>query len=73
MHELKAEPYLLTADEVASQLATDPDNGLSEQEAQSRLAKFGLNELQGGGGVSAGRILMKQIFNAMVLVSIISI
>lgn len=68
--ELSRLPYLLTADEVARELNTDPDSGLSEEEAKSRLTKAGLNELEGGGGVSAGRILAKQIFNAMVLILI---
>jgi len=67
--QLSNPPHLLSADEVALQLQTDPDNGLSDEAAKSRLTQFGLNELLGGGGVSAGRILMKQIFNAMVLVS----
>ena len=68
--ELSNSPHLLSADEVAQQLQTDPDNGLSDEEAQSRLTKFGLNELLGGDGVSIGRILAGQIFNAMTLVSI---
>ena len=66
---LSNEPYLLTADEVVQELRTDPDYGLSDQEAQSRLTQFGPNALLGAQGVSAGRILVKQIFNAMVLVS----
>jgi len=61
-------PHLLPADEVAQLLQTDTDNGLSDEEAKSRLTKFGLNELLGGGGVNAGQILMRQVFNAMVLV-----
>jgi len=69
---LTCSPHLLSADEVAQQLHTDPDNGLSDEEAKSRLTKSGLNELLGGGGVSASRILMKQIFNAMVLVLIMA-
>lgn len=63
--------YLLTAEEVVRELTTDPDNGLSVQEANNRLQQFGLNELDAGGGVSVLRILMGQIFNAMVLVSMI--
>ncbi|KAF8429556.1 sodium transport ATPase [Tirmania nivea] len=70
--ELSNPPHLLPADEVARQLQTDPDNGLSDEEAKSRLTKFGLNELLGGGGVSASQILMRQIFNAMVLVLIMA-
>ena len=67
--ELSNPPHLLSADEVVQQLQTDSDNGLSEEEAKSRLTKFGPNELMGGGGVNAGQILMRQVFNAMVLVS----
>ena len=66
--QLSKPPYILSAEEVANELGADPDQGLSEEEAQSRLTRVGLNELTGGGGVSAGRILAKQIFNAMVLV-----
>lgn len=65
-------PYLLPSDEVIKFLNTDGDDGLSEQEAQSRLTKVGPNELAGGPGVSAVRILMRQIFNAMVLVLIMA-
>lgn len=70
--ETSKQPYLLSADEVARELQTDPDNGLSDHEAHSRMTRVGLNELEGDGGVSVGRILAKQIFNAMVLVLIIA-
>lgn len=70
--ELSNPAHLLPANEVVQQLQTDPDNGLSNEEAQSRLTKFGLNELLGGGGVNAGQILMRQVFNAMVLVLIMA-
>jgi Na+-exporting ATPase len=68
---LSSPAYLLTAEEIVQQLATDTDNGLSEEEAQRRITKYGLNELEAGGGVSAFKILMGQIFNAMVLVTLI--
>ena len=67
--QLSRDAYLLTADEVLRELQTDPDSGLSEATAKSRLAESGLNELEVGGGVNPMRILMGQIFNAMVLVS----
>lgn len=70
--ELSNPPHLLPAHEVAQQLQTDPDNGLSDEEAKSRLTQFGLNELLGGGGVNPGQILMRQVFNAMVLVLIMA-
>ncbi|KAF8658396.1 hypothetical protein AX16_002004 [Volvariella volvacea WC 439] len=61
-------PHLLTANQVIQELTTDPDNGLSQTEVQDRLKRFGLNELEGGGGVSPLRIFIGQIFNAMALV-----
>lgn len=70
---LSSPAYLLTAEEIVQQLATDTDNGLSEEEAQRRITKYGLNELEAGDGVSAFKILMGQIFNAMVLVTLIYI
>lgn len=70
MLRLLAPAYLLAAEEVALQLATDPENGLSEDEAKSRLTKYGLNELEAGDRVSATKILMKQVFNAMALVNL---
>lgn len=66
---LSAPAYLLTAEEIILQLATDPENGLSEEEAKLRLTKYGLNELEAGDQVGVTTILMKQIFNAMVLVN----
>lgn len=69
LQELSASAYLLTAEEVILQLATDPENGLSEEEAKFRLTKYGFNQLEAGGHVSVTRILMKQVFNAMVLVN----
>lgn len=66
---LSQDAYLLSPDQVLSELVTDLDTGLSESAAKERLSDVGLNELQGGGGVSVVRILMGQIFNAMVLVS----
>lgn len=69
---LSSPAYLLTAEEIVQQLATDTDNGLSEEEAQRRITKYGLNELEVGGGVSAFKILMGQIFNAMVLILIMA-
>lgn len=68
--ELSAPAYLLTVGEIFLQLGTNPENGLSEDEAKSRLTRFGLNELKVGVGVSVTGILMKQIFNAMVLVNL---
>jgi Na+-exporting ATPase len=66
--DLSKPAYLLTVEETLRELNTDPDTGLTEEDAKARLQKAGLNELQGGGGVSPAKILAGQIFNAMVLV-----
>ncbi|KAA8907824.1 putative P-type Na+-ATPase [Sphaerosporella brunnea] len=68
--ELSKPAYLLSVEEVLRELNADPDTGLNEADAKTRLQKAGLNELAGGGGVSPMQILAGQIFNAMVLVLI---
>jgi len=69
MHNgLSNDPYLLSGDQVAQQMSTDPENGLSDAEAGARMTKFGLNELDTGPGASVVRILLRQLFNAMGLV-----
>lgn len=61
-------PHLLPVNEVIHQLTTDQDNGLTEEQSATRIKQVGLNELEGGEGVSVLRILVGQIFNAMALV-----
>ena len=39
----EADPSLASADDVAKALNVDPSQGLSEEEAKRRLAKFGPN------------------------------
>jgi Na+-exporting ATPase len=68
--ELSKAVYLITAEEVARELNTDPDSGLNESDAKSRLEDAGKNVLRSGGGISSIRILMGQIFNAMAMVSL---
>ncbi len=46
-HTLEIDPITSTAEEVAAALGTDPETGLSSQEAARRLAEYGPNELQG--------------------------
>jgi potassium/sodium efflux P-type ATPase len=57
---------------VVEELKTDVDDGLSAGEAKSRLDEYGRNELGDGGGVNPGKILTRQIANAMTLVLIIA-
>ena len=38
-----APPYLLSIDDVAAQLSTDPESGLSDSEVKSRQLQYGPN------------------------------
>lgn len=69
--QLSKPAHLLSVDDVLRELATSPDDGLTADDAQARLAAAGPNELEGGGGISPLRILAGQIFNAMVLVGLL--
>ena len=62
-------PYLLTVDDTASALSTSVDTGLTEERAVQKQAQYGPNELDVGGGVPWYKILAKQLFNAMNIVS----
>jgi len=62
-------PFLLSVDDVARQLGTDIEHGLSAREVAELQKTYPLNELEGGSGVSWHKILIKQISNAMILVS----
>lgn len=61
--------HSLTYQQVIEETKCDPDNGLTTSEAKSRLEKHGNNDLGDDGGVSAGKILLRQVANAMTLVS----
>jgi Na+-exporting ATPase len=61
--------HALTFQEVVEQTKCKPDDGLNTSEAKSRLEKHGSNDLGEDGGVSPGKILLRQVANAMTLVS----
>jgi Na+-exporting ATPase len=61
--------HALTFQEVVEQTKCNPDDGLMTSEAKSRLEKHGNNDLGEDGGVSPGKILLRQVANAMTLVS----
>ncbi|KAI9734871.1 MAG: hypothetical protein M1834_001951 [Cirrosporium novae-zelandiae] len=69
---LSAPAYALPYDRVVRQLSTNVDDGLHNAEAEGRLQKYGTNELEGGSGVQLWKVILEQIFNAMVLVLIVS-
>ena len=61
--------HSLPYETVLSELSTEADEGLSAAEAKKRLEEHGPNEIEGGEGVSFAKIVIKQIANAMMLVS----
>ncbi len=54
--------------EVLERLGTDPAHGLSEKEAERRLAEHGPNELQAARRISPWAILLAQFKNVLILV-----
>lgn len=58
-------PYQLTPEEVAQELETNVDTGLSPAQAGQAFSKYGSNELDGGEGVPIWKVFVKQISNAM--------
>jgi magnesium-transporting ATPase (P-type) len=61
--------HALTSAQVADELQANTNNGLSSEEAATRLTKYGSNDLGEEKGVSAFSIFVQQIFNSMTLVS----
>lgn len=64
--------HCLAVAEVVEQLKADTSNGLSDDEAQKRLAEYGKNDLGEAQKVSPIRILIAQVANAMTLVLILA-
>ena len=63
-------PHTLSPQQLAEQLGTDVDNGLSSDEAAARLARDGSNTIQGAKGISVWEIFLQQIANALTVVLI---
>ncbi|NBD36410.1 MAG: HAD-IC family P-type ATPase, partial [Chloroflexi bacterium] len=64
--------WTLTPDEVLEALDTPPETGLSQAEAERRLAEYGPNELTERGLRSPWRILAAQFTEVMVIVLIVA-
>lgn len=64
--------HALPWSDVATELNANADDGLTADEAKKRLDQFGRNELGDGGGVNPGKILLRQVANAMTLVLIMA-
>ncbi len=57
--------HALTGRETAEYLVTDPETGLSEEQATQRLEKHGTNQPTGSGQKTYSRALMNQLFEPM--------
>jgi magnesium-transporting ATPase (P-type) len=69
--EFPKHPFLLSVEETAEALGTDMERGLTETQVARLKEKYPLNELDIGGTISWYRILMKQVLNAMIIVSLV--
>ena len=70
IQEYPRHPFQLLIDEVYRRLDTNNETGLTLIEAQEAQGKHGPNKLAGEGGVQWYSVLLKQISNAMILVSL---
>lgn len=62
-------PFQLSVEQLASVLNTNIEQGLSPAAAKDAQRKYGENMLSGQEGVKWYSVLLKQISNAMILVS----
>jgi magnesium-transporting ATPase (P-type) len=54
-------PYRLSAEQVAQELETNLETGLTDAQAKQKLDKYGPNKLDGGEGVAVWEVLFKQV------------
>jgi Ca2+-transporting ATPase len=64
--------YRLQASELAAELGTDAQRGLSDAEARARLAEYGSNELAGEKPVPAWRRFLAQFQDVLVILLLIA-
>jgi Na+-exporting ATPase len=64
--------HAMDGNAVAEILKTDTEQGLTNAEAADRIARHGHNELAGEGGVSAWKVLFRQLVNIMILILVIA-
>lgn len=61
--------HSLTHEQVVQELGGNAMEGLSPSDAEQKVQEYGKNELDNGPGVNPTKILVKQVANAMMLVS----
>jgi len=59
--DISSPPYKLTAEQVAQELETNLETGLSINAAKQKLEQYGPNKLDGGEGVAVWEVLFKQL------------
>lgn len=64
--------YFSDIKDVESEFLTSIPNGLTHEEAQNRLSEYGENRLEADSGVSAWKVLLRQVLNAMCVVLILA-
>lgn len=62
-------PFLLPIQDVFKALESDPDRGLSSVQVAQLREKYPPNELDVGGAIPWYTIFLRQLFNAMIIVS----
>ncbi|KAI0151797.1 hypothetical protein GGR57DRAFT_513753 [Xylariaceae sp. FL1272] len=70
--QLGRDPFLLSAEDVAKGLGTDPEKGLSSDQVAQLQKEHPPNELDVGGAIAWYKILFKQFANAMILVLVLA-
>lgn len=66
--ECRKHPFLLPVEEVAEDLKTNIDKGLTSTQVTEFQAKYPPNELDVGSGIAWYTIFIRQLCNAMILV-----
>lgn len=66
--QFERHPFLLTVEDVARQLNSDLERGLSSSQVTQLQQQYPRNELDVGGAIPWYKIFIKQLLNAMILV-----
>ncbi|MGM0492012.1 MAG: cation-transporting P-type ATPase, partial [Armatimonadota bacterium] len=64
--------YALSTSQVAAELDTNPESGISPEEAERRLEEYGPNELEKRGGPGPLKIFLRQFADILVIVLLVA-
>ena len=64
--------YRMTAEEVVAELGSDPQRGLSGQDASARLRQYGPNELEPEKPVAAWRRFLAQFQDVLIILLLVA-